>query len=237
MCGVGGCVGNGQSTCGRSGDSDGLGGYGRLAAGGASAGAFGRRARSSGRGRGGLRENCRTLVSYAFGRLNFFCKRRDFPCGNSCGMCVSLKKKCARPAYGRPAAPCRAENACRCAAKKKYTPAPAGGITGAWRGKRRLKKYRLLWKKRPLFEKGNTSRVARLGGKTDAELRRFWRSGERGFFGIVVFVESRQKPEICIQTPNIFDIERAELLEFLPHASRRWLIGALLALYDAINSR
>lgn len=47
----------------------------------------------------------------------------------------------------------------------------------------------------------------------------------------------RQKPEICIQTPNIFDIERAELLEFLPYASRGWLIGALLALYDAINSR
>lgn len=92
-------------------------------------------------------------------------------------------------------------------------------------------------KKRPLFEKGNTSRVARFGGQTDAELRRILAFRGKRIFGIVVFVESDKKPEICIPTPNIFDIERAELLEFLPRASRRWLVGALLALYDAINSR
>lgn len=87
------------------------------------------------------------------------------------------------------------------------------------------------------LKKGNTSRVARFDGQTDAELRQILAFRGKRIFGIVVFVESRQKPEICIQTPNIFDIERAELLEFLPYASRRWLIGALLALYDAINSR
>lgn len=68
-------------------------------------------------------------------------------------------------------------------------------------------------------------------------MRRILTFRGKRIFGIVVFVESDKKPEICIQTPNIFDIERAELLEFLPYASRRWLIGALLALYDAINSR
>lgn len=92
-------------------------------------------------------------------------------------------------------------------------------------------------KKRPLFEKGNTSRIARFGGQTDAELRRILAFFGMNIFGIFVSVESDRKPEICIPTPNIFDIERADLLEFLPRASRRWLVGALLALYDAINSR
>lgn len=119
VCGVGGRVGNGQATCGhdgrqacgRSGDSDGLGGYGRLGCGWRVCWRVRPPRALVRQGAGGLRENCRTLVSYAFGRPKFFCKRRALPCGNSCGMCVSLKKKYARPAYGRPAAPCRAGNA------------------------------------------------------------------------------------------------------------------------------
>lgn len=133
VCGVGGRVGNGQATCGhdgrqacgRSGDSDGLGGYGRLAAGGASAGAFGRRARSSGRGRGGCAKIAVPWYPMRSVARNFFAK------GGLCragivAVCVFPSKKYARPADGRPVAPCRAENACRRAAKKKYTPAPQG---------------------------------------------------------------------------------------------------------------
>ena len=129
---IGGCVGNGQATCGhdgqqacgRSGDSDGFGGYGRLAAGGASAGAFGRRARSSGRGAEGLRENCHPLVSYAFGRPKFFCKRRVPPCKNSCGLCVSKKKHTPPRMDALP--PRAARKTLAAAPQKKYTPAPQG---------------------------------------------------------------------------------------------------------------
>ena len=78
-------------------------------------------------------------------------------------------------------------------------------------------------------------RVIRFGGQTDAELRRILAFRGKRIFGIVVFVESRQKPEICIPTPNIFDIKRDELLAFLPYASVAWLLGALLALYDEYN--
>ncbi len=48
-------------------------------------------------------------------------------------------------------------------------------------------------------------------------------------------MEHDRKPEIRIPTPNIFDIERDELLAFLPYATVEWLIGALLALYDEYN--
>lgn len=64
-----------------------------------------------------------------------------------------------------------------------------------------------------------------------------------GFFGVYsnvrfcqyALVEHDRKPEIRIPTPNIFDIERDELLAFLPYATVEWLIGALLALYDEYN--
>ncbi|MBQ6533986.1 MAG: hypothetical protein IJI37_02350 [Opitutales bacterium] len=35
--------------------------------------------------------------------------------------------------------------------------------------------------------------------------------------------------------PNVFDMTREELLNFLPGADIRWLRGALLALYDALG--
>lgn len=166
MCGVGGCVGNGQATCGhdgrqvcgRSGDSDGLGGYGRLGCGWRVCGRVRPPRALVRQGAGGLRENCRTLVSYAFGRPKFFCKRRVLPCGNSCGMCVSLKKKYARPAYGRPAARA-ARKTLAAATRKKIRARPAGGIVAAWRGKRRLKKNTPLPKKNTAFYEKKTPAI------------------------------------------------------------------------------
>lgn len=55
---------------------------------------------------------------------NFFAKG-GFRRARIVAVCVFQKKTHPAP-YGRPAAPCRAENACRRAAKKKYVPAPQG---------------------------------------------------------------------------------------------------------------
>ena len=137
---IGGCVGNGQATCGhdgrqacghdgrqacgRSGDSDGFGGYGRLGCGWRVCGR-GRPPRALVRqGAGGLRENCRPLVSYAFGRPKFFCKRRALPCKNSCGLCVSKKKHTPPRMDALP--PRAARKTLAAAPQKKYTPAPQG---------------------------------------------------------------------------------------------------------------
>ena len=48
-------------------------------------------------------------------------------------------------------------------------------------------------KKCPLFEKGNTSRVARFGGQTDAEMRRILAFRGKRIFGIVVCRDSTTK--------------------------------------------
>ena len=149
---------DGQATCGHdgrharawSGDSDGFGGYGRLAAGGASAGAFGRRARSSGRGRGGCAKIAVPWYPMRSDARNFFCKRRVLSCGNSCGMCVSSKKYTSAP---RTAVlpPRAARKTLAAATRKKIHVRPAGGHrsrmareTPPEKNSPPLKKYRLL---------------------------------------------------------------------------------------------
>ena len=148
VCGVGGCVGNGQATCGhdgrqacgRSGDSDGLGGYGRLGCGRRVCGRV-RPPRALVRqgGGGGCAKIAVPWYPMRSVARNFFCKRRALPCGNSCGMCVSSKKY--TPAPRTAVLPPRAARKTLAdAPRKKIRARPAGGITGAWRGKRRPKK-------------------------------------------------------------------------------------------------
>ena len=137
MCGVGGRVGNGQAMCGhdgrqawvRSGDSDGLGGYGRLAAGGASAGAFGRRARSAAaraRPAGGGGGCAKIATSWypmrSVARIFFakggFCRARIV------AVCVFPKKN--TPAPRTDTLPPRAARKRLPPRHKKNTPAPQG---------------------------------------------------------------------------------------------------------------
>ena len=74
-----------------------------------------------------------------------------------------------------------------------------------------------------------------VGHKTNAESRRIFGVYSNVRFCQYALVEHDRKPEIRIPTPNIFDIERDELLAFLPYATVEWLIGALLAPYDEYN--
>lgn len=79
------------------------------------------------------------------------------------------------------------------------------------------------------------SPLSPIGHKKNAELRRIFGVYSNVRFCKYALVEHDRKPEIRIPTPNIFDIERDELLAFLPYATVEWLIGALLALYDEYN--
>lgn len=36
----------------------------------------------------------------------------------------------------------------------------------------------------------------------------------------------------CLALPSVFDLEKKELLDILPRASYRWLVGAIIALFD-----
>lgn len=76
-------------------------------------------------GRGGLRENCRTLVSYAFRRAKFFYKRRVRRVKEMLRIWVFLKKKNTPPPTEHPP-PADAQNGRRNAPRKKNKPSPSG---------------------------------------------------------------------------------------------------------------
>lgn len=172
------------------------------------------RARSSGRGRGGLRENCRTLVSYAFGRPKFFCKRRVLPCGNSCGMCVSLKK--IRPPRGR--TPCRPVPRGKRLPprRKKNTRPPRRGYHRSMAQGTPSEKNSLLLKKTPPFMKKNARYLKKailpalrgLAVARTPNCGEFWRSGERGFL-VLLFSWNQTKSPKFVSLLRIFSTSSA----------------------------